>query len=54
MIGNGMTTAEMSKVLHLSVKTVETHRQRIKRKLQLNDANKLVREATQWEVLENG
>ena len=53
MIGNGMTTVEISKVLHLSVKTIDTHRDRIKRKLQLNDANKLVREATQW-VLENG
>lgn len=53
MIGNGMTTVEISKVLHLSVKTIDTHRHRIKGKLQLNDANKLVREATQW-VLENG
>ncbi len=53
MIGNGQTTAEISKALHLSVKTVETHRQRIKGKLQLDNANKLVREATQW-VLENG
>ena len=35
------------------VKTIETHRHRIKTKLQLDDANKLVREATQW-VLENG
>jgi DNA-binding NarL/FixJ family response regulator len=53
MIGNGLKTAEIAKSLHLSVKTVETHRQRIKRKLQLDDANKLVREAAQW-VLENG
>jgi DNA-binding NarL/FixJ family response regulator len=53
MIGGGMTTAEISKSLHLSVKTVETHRQRIKDKLQIEDAPKLVREATQW-VLENG
>ncbi len=53
MIGNGLTTAEISKALHLSVKTIETHRHRIKTKLQLDDANKLVREATQW-VLENG
>lgn len=53
MIGAGMTTSEISKTLHLSVKTVETHRHRIKGKLQLDDANKLVREATQW-VLENG
>lgn len=53
MIGKGMTTTEISRALHLSVKTVETHRQRIKHKLQIEDASKLVREATQW-VLENG
>lgn len=53
MIGGGVTTVAISKMLHLSVKTVETHRQRIKDKLQIEDAPKLVREATQW-VLENG
>lgn len=53
MIGKGMTTAEISRALHLSVKTVETHRQRIKDKLRIEDASKLVREAAQW-VLENG
>ena len=53
LIGNGKKTSEISKLLHLSVKTIETHRHRIKVKLQLDDANKLVREATQW-VLENG
>jgi DNA-binding NarL/FixJ family response regulator len=53
MIGQGMTTAEISRALHLSVKTVETHRQRIKDKLRIEDASKLVREAAQW-VLENG
>jgi DNA-binding NarL/FixJ family response regulator len=53
LIGGGTTTAEISRALHISVKTVETHRQRIKDKLQIVDAPKLVREATQW-VLENG
>jgi len=53
MIGNGMKTKIIAKQLHLSVKTVETHRHRIKIKLQMDDANKLSREATQW-VLENG
>ncbi len=52
MIGNGMKTSVIAKQLHLSVKTVETHRHRIKIKLQMDDANKLIREATQW-VLEN-
>ncbi len=53
MIGNGLKTKVIAKQLHLSVKTVETHRHRIKVKLQMDDANKLIREATQW-VLENG
>jgi len=53
MIGTGLTTAETSRSLHISVKTVETHRQRIKEKLQIEDAPKLVCAATQW-VLENG
>jgi DNA-binding NarL/FixJ family response regulator len=53
LIGKGITTAEISRILHLSTKTVDTHRQRIKGKLQIDDANKLIREATQW-VLENG
>ena len=53
LIGGGTSTAEISRSLHISVKTVETHRQRIKDKLQIVDAPKLVREATQW-VLENG
>jgi DNA-binding NarL/FixJ family response regulator len=52
MIGDGKTTVEISRALHLSVKTVETHRQRIKDKLQIEDAPKLIRAATQW-VLEN-
>ena len=51
-IGGGMTTVEISRDLHLSVKTVETHRQRIKDKLQIEDATKLVCAATQW-ALEN-
>src|SRR5208282_3509368 len=35
MIGKGMSTREMADTLHLSIKTVESHRQRIKRKLNL-------------------
>jgi DNA-binding NarL/FixJ family response regulator len=39
--------------LHLSVKTVETYRDRIRQKLDLDDGTKLVHYATQW-ALENG
>jgi DNA-binding NarL/FixJ family response regulator len=53
LIGAGMKTAEIAERLHLSVKTVETYRDRIRQKLDLNDGTKLVHYATQW-VLENG
>ena len=39
--------------LHLSVKTVETYRDRIRQKLDLSDGTELAHYATQW-VLENG
>jgi len=53
LLGLGTSTANIAQDLQLSVKTVETYRQRIKSKLNLEDAVKLVREAAQW-VLENG
>jgi DNA-binding NarL/FixJ family response regulator len=48
MIGQGMSTRETALSLNLSVKTVESHRQRIKRKLQLNNAAQLVQCAVNW------
>jgi DNA-binding NarL/FixJ family response regulator len=45
MIGKGMSTRETANSLHLSVKTVESHRQRIKRKLNLTSGSQLVRYA---------
>ena len=53
LIGEGVKTAEIAERLHLSVKTVETYRDRIRQKLDLSDGTKLVHYATQW-VLENG
>lgn len=53
MIGNGLTTPEIAGKLHLGVKTVETHRRRIKEKLNLKNAAELARDAAQW-VLQNG
>ena len=43
MIGKGMSTRETALALHLSIKTIESHRQRIKRKLNLNTGTQLVR-----------
>lgn len=47
-IGNGQKTAEIAQLLHLSIKTVETYRDRIRQKLNLNDGLELTRYATQW------
>jgi DNA-binding NarL/FixJ family response regulator len=52
LIGEGAKTAEIAERLHLSVKTVETYRDRIRQKLDLRDGTKLAHYATQW-VLEN-
>lgn len=53
LIGKGLSTREIADRLHLSVHTVETHRQRIKEKLDIGNTAILSREAAQW-VLENG
>lgn len=53
LIGRGLTTPEIAARLHLSVKTIETHRENIKDKLDLKNAVELNRHAVQW-VLENG
>ena len=47
-IGEGIKTAEIAKRLHLSVKTVETYRDRIRQKLHLKGGTELVHYATQW------
>jgi DNA-binding NarL/FixJ family response regulator len=48
LIGRGKTTREIADVLNLSVKTVESHRQRIKKKLHLDSSPQLVRYAVNW------
>ena len=40
--------AEVAKALHLSPKTVETHRSHIKEKLRLENARQVARYAVQW------
>ncbi|HVC92160.1 MAG TPA: response regulator transcription factor [Pirellulales bacterium] len=53
LIGQAVKTAEIAKRLHLSVKTVETYRGRIRQKLDLSDGTELAHYATHW-MLENG
>ena len=45
LIGRGAGTRETAQLLHLSIKTVESHRQRIKRKLHLTSGAQLLRYA---------
>lgn len=51
MIGNGLSTKQIAGRLELSRKTVETHREHIKTKLNLKNASELTQHAVQW-VLE--
>ncbi len=51
LIGCGHRTVEIAEALHLSVKTIETYRAHIKRKLMLDSSAALTRSAVQW-VLE--
>lgn len=46
-IGDGKTVRVIAQMLHLSVKTVEAHREHIKNKLQLSSSNELLRMAVQ-------
>ena len=45
LIGKGTSTRETAQLLHLSIKTIESHRQRIKRKLHLTNGAQLLRYA---------
>lgn len=52
LIGSGKSTRQIAEQLNLSVKTVETHRQHIKEKLNLSSGTELVQHAIQWSGLE--
>lgn len=48
LIGQGLTTREIAKKLHLSIKTIETYRENVKAKLDLKTGGELTRHAVQW------
>lgn len=51
-IGKGQSTFEIASNLHISVKTVETHRANLRRKLALNGGPELLRYAVAWRFAE--
>ena len=48
LLGHGMTTQQIAVKMHVSPKTVETYRARIKEKLGLTNAMELIQHAVQW------
>jgi DNA-binding NarL/FixJ family response regulator len=47
-IGQGATTREIARRLNLSVKTIETYRESVKRKLNLKNSAELTQHAVRW------
>lgn len=54
LIGQGQGTRPIAEKLHLSIKTIESHRAHIKEKLNLQTATELVHHAIQWVQTEPG
>ena len=48
LIGRGQTTKQIGAELHISPKTVDVHRSKLKEKLGLDDAPSLIRYAVRW------
>ncbi len=53
LIGKGYGTRQISERLHLSIKTIETYRAHIKKKLSLANAAELLQHAIQWVSSQN-
>lgn len=51
-IGRGQSSMEIAAALHISVKTVETHRAKLRRKLALRTGAELMRYAVAWRYAE--
>ncbi|MEM7577749.1 MAG: response regulator transcription factor [Planctomycetota bacterium] len=52
MIGDGLGSRDIAGKLHLSIKTVETYREKIKAKLDLKNGNELTRHAIHYRMRE--
>ena len=48
LVGRGLSTRRIAEKLHLSIKTIESHREHIKEKLKLGSSRELLRHAMQW------
>jgi DNA-binding NarL/FixJ family response regulator len=53
LFGQGLKTQQIASELHLSVKTIETHIEHIKRKMSFKDLHALSTHAIRWAVSQN-
>ena len=49
-IGGGQSTREIAESLFLSIKTIDRHKENIKRKLSIENATQLVKHAAEWVI----
>lgn len=54
MLGNGSNTLEIAETLGLKKKTVETYREKIKKKLRLKNGHQLIQRAVKWSLQRQG
>jgi DNA-binding NarL/FixJ family response regulator len=54
LIGLGLPTREIAERLHLSPKTVDSHREHIKEKLKIDNATDLLKHAIEWASFRKG
>lgn len=48
-LGNGLSTRQIAERLHLSIKTIQGYRERIKRKLKIQSGTELIYRASRWQ-----
>jgi DNA-binding CsgD family transcriptional regulator len=48
LIGRGKASSDIANLLHMSIKTVETHRSHIRQKLQVQSRSELIQFAVRW------
>lgn len=51
LVGQGLSTRQISKALHISIKTVDSHYANIKLKLSLKNSNELIQYAVKWTMV---
>ena len=54
LIGEGKTHQDIAELLHLSIKTIESHVERIKNKLSLKSGRELMHRAIEWVISTQG